>query len=115
MTAARKRHPLTPQMIAQIAEVLRAANYLTTAARAVGVPYATLLRWQTRGRKERAAGMATLHAQLVDAIDKGSAEAETHAVSVLNRGIEGGDWRAAEFFLARRFPQRWGRGRRRRR
>ncbi len=104
---------LTAELAGELAEVVARGNFLSVACRSLSVSVGTARKWMTRGRQERDAGIAatdSLHVLLVDAVEEAEARAEVAAVAVWRAAI-GHDWRAAAAYLARRFPERWGPGR----
>lgn len=109
---------LTDELRDQIVTVVRAGNYLKTAAQFVGVGYSTVQGWLARGRIAADQRDTTTdpdwtcpptevpYLELLDALTHADAVAEVTAVSAWH-GAMTTDWRAARDFLARRQPERW--------
>lgn len=106
----------------KIVDLMRAGNYLETAARASGVAPNTVYRWMTFGDPDfdpTTWNEETTHAKVPkdlapyrtfrDAVTRAEAEAEAVAVAVIRRSaVKDGDWKAAEAYLKRRHPTRFG-------
>lgn len=78
---------------------------LETAARAGGVTYQTLNNWMRRGA-EGEAPFASFRAE----VEEARAISEANLIALMRQAaVEGsaGEWRAAAWLLARRFPERW--------
>ena len=95
---------LTPGVTKRLAEAIKAGNYYETACQYVGIDYATFRRWMIKGEKAKSG----IFCDFCDAIKKAEAEAEYRMVALWQQQIPE-DWRAAEKFLANRYPDRWGR------
>src|SRR4051812_28516672 len=98
---------LTPAVHEAIVNSVRAGNYLAAAARAAGVSDNTARKWLRRGEGTDDREQAPEFAVFAAAVRHAEAEAEDHAVAALNDAMLV-DWRAAEAFLKRRFPDRRG-------
>lgn len=95
---------LTRQRQQKLADAIRAGNYYENACAVAGIDYATFRRWMVRGESETHGPFS----QFCEAITRAEAEAEVHAVEIWRAAMPN-DWRAAQTFLERRYPQRWGR------
>lgn len=86
----------------ELTRLLRAGAYLETAAAACDVTSATLRNWLKYARQgdERFAYAAA-------EIHKACAYAEHRALAFISAAAET-DWKAAAWFLEKRFPLRWG-------
>ena len=100
-----RRSKLTPQLQAELVNLIAAGNYDATAASAVGISSSTFYRWLEQG--ERAS--SGRYREFWEAVTRARARAEVEAVSVLKTAAQSGDWRAAVEWLARKHPDRWGR------
>lgn len=108
---------LTPDLQKQITDVIRAGNYIETAAAFAGLHKSTLYDWMKRGAKERQRVAGTNKRMLKkelpfvefsDAIEKALAESEVRDVMRVGEASKT-DWKAAAWRLERKFPQKWGR------
>jgi len=109
---------LTIGVQSQIITVIKAGNYIETAAAYAGISKNTLYDWLKRGEREKQrvnknskAKIRKLEADFVefsDAIEKALAEAEIRDVTIIAKAAEE-QWQAAAWRLERKFPDRWGR------
>lgn len=97
---------LTPEAQRIIAEAIRRGCYYTTACRLAGTSYQTFRRWRVRCEAGDEVAVRQFR-PFFDALETELARAEMAAVREVVRGTP--RWRAAAFFLERRFPRRWGR------
>ena len=108
--ASTGRHPggrptkLTREVIEKIAELVRAGNYMVTAAAYVGVNRDTLYAWLRRG----AAARSGLYREFSDSIGVALAGAEIDPLKLITEAGQK-EWRALAWRLERRYPDRWGR------
>ena len=92
----------------RIVELLRAGNFLDTAARLVAVDRSTVYDWMGRGRADQSAGKATAFSAFLAAVEEAEAAAEADDVAVIK--VAGRhDWKARSWMLERKMPTRWGR------
>ena len=98
---------LTDEVEKRICDAVRAGSYLSVAARSAGVGESTVYEWL---RLARADGADERLVAFAAALDKAEADGEVHAVGIIRRKIARGNVRAAFELLARRHPERWGRG-----
>ncbi len=94
---------LTPERQAKLVEVIAAGNYYETACQAAGVDYSTFRNWMIRGEEETHGK----YREFFEALTRAEAEAEMQAVAIWHKAMPD-DWRAAQMFLERRYPERWG-------
>lgn len=91
---------LTPALQAAIIKLLRAGNYVETAALACGVTKQTLYNWQLRGEDEQGP-----YRDFLDAVKEAQALAE---VDLLKEVSEGGlGWQSRAWVLERTRRQRY--------
>lgn len=111
---------LTSAVQETIVGLLRAGNYLETAAAYAGVNKVTVYKWLKRGarslRKSSKTGEPIPEAELAfvefsNAVQRARAEAEARALQLIAKAGES-QWQAAAWRLERMFPQRWGRSNR---
>ena len=96
-------------------KLISAGNYQRTACRAAGVSEWTFHDWKKKGeqaREDEQNGIALSETQeellwFVDELDEARAKAEAALVARGYNEAADGDWRAAERFLAKAFPERW--------
>lgn len=95
---------LTPEIATALLEALRAGNFRQTAARAAGITKRTLSRWLAKGEERPRSRYGRFRIEVLRA----EQDAEANALRVV---ITAGpaDWRAAAWFLERKYPQRWAR------
>ena len=110
---------LTVELTNKICDMLRAGNYLETAAAYAGIDKATLHRWMKRGARELervqaiegGAEIAEEEQMFVDfcnSIKKALAEGEVRDMVIISNAAKQ-DWKAAAWKLERKFPEKWGR------
>lgn len=96
---------LTEELIEKICVLVRAGNYMETAASYVGVTRQALYNWLKKG----ALGRKSIYKKFADAMMKARAEAELRDVQIVSNAAANGQWQAAAWRLERRAPSRWGR------
>lgn len=109
---------LTPELQEEICKIIRAGNYIETAAAYVGISKNTIYDWMRRGAREKErlkknprAKMKKSEAPFVefsDSIEKALAYAEVRDVAIIGKAAET-QWQAAAWRLERKFRDRWGR------
>ena len=95
---------LTPEIQARIVALLRAGNYMETAAAAAGISKQTLYDWLKRGARTKSGQFRGF----LDAVEKATAEAEARMVAIIAKASEK-QWQAAAWHLERTKPERYGR------
>lgn len=99
---------LTPTVQTLLLEATRCGSYLAPACAAVSVGYSTVRGWIERGEREAEEGQVTRYSEFAASFRAAEAEAELAAVGAwVSAFRDGGDWRAAAEYLARRHPERW--------
>lgn len=102
-----RRSALTPERQETICQLIRAGNYIRTAAAQAGLTETTIYAWSRRGQADIDAGNENSpHAQFHLALMRAEAQSEALRVVRIQRAGEQ-DWRADAWFLERRFPERW--------
>lgn len=108
---------LTKELEKKITDVIRAGNYIETAAAYSGISKSTLYDWLKRGERERqrsenngvkVSKKEQPFVEFSDAIEKALAEAEIRDVMRITEASKT-DWKAAAWRLERKFPDKWGR------
>jgi transposase len=87
-----------------IIDVVRAGNYIETAANFAGVSVSTVRAWITSGARGESEELADFSA----AIYKADSEAEIRDIQTIGEASKT-QWQAAAWRRERRAPQRWGR------
>ena len=95
---------LSPEIQERICSALRDGNYESAAAAAGGVGSSTFHRWLERG----CAAKSGPYREFWVAVTRARDAAELSLVSMWVAAMPS-DWRAIAEFLARRYPERWGR------
>ncbi len=100
----RGRKPkLTFAIHERIVSLVRAGNYLETAAGVCGVHRTTLFRWLEKGEKQTRGKYHDLYA----AVRQAQSECEARHQMVITKAAQV-DWKASAWFLERVAPQRYG-------
>ncbi len=94
---------LTPERQARLVEAIASGHYYETACRLAGIHYANFRQWMIKGEAEESGK----YREFYEAITHAEAEAEDHAIQQWQQAMPT-DWRAAQMFLERRHPDRWG-------
>ncbi len=96
---------LTESRMEKLIEALRAGAYRIDACRVAGIHYNTLLAWEKKGENESSGE----YVEFLDALRRAEAEAVIANVEVITKAAQGGDWRAAAWFLEHKYPDSWAR------
>ena len=115
-----RRSRLTPAVVSAICDALEAGAYGDEAAALAGVSRSTYYSWLRQGRdarERRDLGHAVPPADQVfldflESVERAETIPEMKALKRVHRAAQDGSWRAAAWFLERRYPHRWGPGRR---
>ncbi len=94
---------LTPDVQEKIVSLLRAGNYVETAAACAGIHKDTFYEWMKRAAKGEEP-----FAELAAAVHKALADGEARDVAVIFQASKE-QWQAAAWRLERRFPDKWSR------
>jgi hypothetical protein len=95
---------LTKEKQEEIIKLIKIGLYLNTVCECVNVDYATFRRWIQKGEKERSG----IYCEFCEAVKKAESDAELRIVMNWQQHVKD-DWRAAQAFLERRYPERWSR------
>ena len=95
---------LTPSVREKIFTAIRAGNYREVAARWAGVPLRTFWRWCQQGRKAKSG----VYKEFWQALLEAELSAEINMVGLVMKAARD-NAKHAEWWLRRKFPQRWGR------
>lgn len=99
---------LTRQRWDSISGLLKAGNFRDVAASQSGVQPSLMSEWMKRGEEDLEEGRDTLWSAFALMVYESEAKAESYAVAVVMRAGQH-EAKHAEWFLARKFPQRWAR------
>jgi transposase len=107
------RTKFSPQLTERLVELVRAGNYVETAAKAAGIHKATYYSWMSRGEQAAEAlskGDAVddeeaAFADFFNQVSQAEAIAEADAVAAVRAADKG--WQAHMTYLERRFSSRW--------
>lgn len=94
---------LTPERQKKLVDAIRAGNYYETACTYAGIEYQTFRNWMVAGEQ----ASRGKYFDFFEAITRAESEAEARAVALWQKAMPE-DWRAAQMFLERRHPDRWG-------
>lgn len=102
-----------PQILTLLGH-LETGLHLTAAIAAAGLSERTVYRWMEKGRTEADAdpegtSTPTVYRHIWHSIMRAEGVPEAIALDVIQRAAARGGWRAAAWFLERRYPDRWGR------
>jgi hypothetical protein len=89
----------------RLIQAVRGGNYLRTAAAFAGISYSTLRRWLLKADDPEA---PPEYVVFKEELEKARADAEVAALAKVQKAASEGDWRAAQWFLERSFPDHWG-------
>ena len=100
----------------RVAEATRAGLSASAIADYAGIGRSTFFEWMRRGREAGEALDAGLSIEssehpfldFVDEFRRVQATTEVEALAVIGRAADGGNWRAAAWYLERAHPDKWG-------
>jgi hypothetical protein len=112
-------HRLTDAVTETVCGALKEGAYAEEAATLAGIGRSTYYMWLSRGRVARSRREEDLPVSVtdeafldfLDSVERASIAPEIEALRIIHRAAEGGSWRAAAWFLERRYPHKWGPGR----
>ncbi len=96
---------LTPSIILATVQLLMEGNFRCVVARRIGINMATFRRWMANGKRYPDG----LYARFRAAVLKAETEGESRAVAGILAAGFADDASHLEWFLERKYPQRWGR------
>jgi len=109
---------LTRELQEEICRVIRAGNYIETAAAYAGINKSTLYDWLKRGAREKerlrnnprakVRKSEQPYVEFSNAVEKALADSEVRDVMIIGKAAEE-NWQAAAWRLERKFKERWGR------
>ena len=95
---------LTPEVEERIVSSIKSGNFRNTAAKWAGIDERTLRRWMRAGSKSRKGPFKDFVRRVLEA----EKAAEMRCVALVMKAASG-DAKHAEWWLERKYPQRWGR------
>ena len=109
---------LTKELIDEIAQYLRAGNYIETTAALVGIHRDSIYEWLKRGNAEidrvsksnrsRIRKKEEIFVEFTDTVKKAQAQSEAMLVGLIGQAAQK-NWTAAAWRLERKYPDKWGR------
>lgn len=93
---------LTPEIQERIVALLRAGNYVETAAAYCDVGKVSLYAWMKRGHRQP----KSIYGAFLNAIEKAQAESEIRDLEQVRKAEP---WESSAWRLERKHPTRWGR------
>ncbi len=94
---------LTAEIQEKIVQALSIGNYRKDAAEYAGIDAATLHRWMLRGSREKDSAYADFRTAVLEA----ESRAKITAIGCITKAMRDGDWRAAAYWLERKFPHQF--------
>lgn len=111
------------KVISNISLMLRSGNYIETACAFAGISKVTYYNWLNKGKKikdrigtndsnnsskiAKIAEREQIYLDFLNAVERANAIAEVRHVQIIQNATQY-DYRAAIWFLSRRYPERWG-------
>ena len=95
---------LTPELTKKLTTQIKEGNYFEASCAYCGIDYSTFRKWMVKGEK----ASSGVYFDFFHAVKMAEAEAELRIVAEWQKAIPH-DWRSAEKFLEKRYPDRWGR------
>jgi transposase len=92
----------------QLAQLLRAGNYVEVAVQAAGVKLSTFWDWWARGNPEHDDPADKTYRKFRAVLERARAEGEARNVTLVAQAASE-TWQAAAWMLERSYPERWGR------
>lgn len=109
--ARTRKTKLTEEKIEQIFKAIAAGNTQAVAAKINGISESTFYYWKKRGEQAKSG----IYRKFYEEMERAEALAEARRVQVIQQAMEGkgafdaADWKAAAWYLERRYPEKWGR------
>jgi len=110
---AKNRATFAPELTTRIVDLVRAGNYIETAAKAAGIHKSTYYAWMERGeaaaeaisRGEAVSDEEAAFADFYERVKIAEGLAEVDAIAAVREADRG--WQAHMTYLERRFADRW--------
>jgi transposase len=94
---------LDPQIASRIVDLVRAGNFMETAAATCGIHRVTLYRWLEKGEAQKEGALRAFYL----AVTRAEADSEARDLLIITKAAPG-DWRASAWRLERRYPRKYG-------
>jgi len=91
----------------RLCDLVRAGNWLESAAAMAGVSSAVVRDWCRRGEREAEKGLDTIYTRFAADFETARAASEGHLVMRIMQAT-GKDWKAAAWLLSKKNPDRFG-------
>lgn len=98
---------LASPQVQHLLEGLEAGAFVQDAARAAGLSPRSVWRWLERGRAEAEEGTEGPYWQIWHAVEAARFISHSRALAVIMEAADGGNWRAAAWWLERAHPEKW--------
>lgn len=98
-----RQSKLNSDIAEKICALIRAGNYIETAAAYVGIHKETIYDWFRKGADRP----RSKYRRFADAVGRAVAESEMRDLAKIGTAADTGAWQAAAWRLERRFPDRW--------
>ena len=96
---------ITPELIEEICNYIAAGYSYAQSAKLAGIAESTFFRWKTFGQLE---GAETIYQLFCIEVQEASEFSEGEALQLVrSAAIRGRNWKAAAWFLERRFPEKY--------
>jgi len=96
---------LTPELADRLVALLQAGNYVTIAAREVGISRTLFYDWLARGQSHERVDRP--YRELRERVENALAQAEARHVAAISAAART-NWQASAWWLERMYPDRWG-------
>jgi transposase len=107
-----RKSKLTEATQQELYNTIAAGNTHETACALAGIATSTFYDWLSKGEKAKSGKMRDFY----ELMKKGEALAEAKRIEIIRKAGEGKgvfeekpDWKAAAWYLERRYPEKWGR------
>ena len=107
-----RKSKLTPAVTQELYSAIAGGNTHETACALAGIAPSTFYEWLSKGEKAKSGKFL----EFAEQIRKGEALAEAKRIDIIRKAGEGKgqfqekpDWKAAAWYLERRYPEKWGR------
>lgn len=96
---------LTPELQGRFLRLLRLGCYRSQVAKSCGISPSTVRNWLKWGREDP----ASAYGEFLRGVLEAEVEAKTACLGAIFKAVRRGQWRAAAWWLERKYPAQWGR------